>query len=167
LPNGGVLRRLRQDNPGAYLAGFTGDLLIQLFSGIVLEIECPVNMPTIAFYPDFGETLNKLYGWATKNTRPPFRLAFPDESFEAVFEVYTDGLKNAKKLLQFFHEYQSNKKHISAAFQGQKFYLAIDLSHDFMSFKVTNEPLSESNDAIHRALRDVTIPRRIIDILCD
>lgn len=149
---------------------------VQLFGGIVLEIECPVEMPTITFYPDFGGTLNKLYKWATRDGLPPHKLAFPDAEIESVFEVYTDDVKRAKtllnpsfgnKLLNFSREYQSQKKYISAAFQGHNFYLAIELPHEFMSFDMANKPLDESNDEIHRAMKDLMIPRRIIDILLD
>lgn len=147
---------------------------VLLFSGIVLEIGCVVDMPTIVFYPDFGETMNKVYGWATRKNRPQHRLVLDDPGLEKVFEVYTDDPEKARahlhsdfgtKLLAFSRNYQKVEKHVAAAFRGRKFYMAIDLPHDFMNFNVANKPLSKANDAIHKALSDLMIPRDIIDIL--
>ncbi len=93
-----------------------------------------------------------------------------------MFEVYTNDLNEANArlspdfgttLLTFSRDYQKVKKHISAAFQGRKFYLAIDLPHDFMNFDVGHKPLNQANEAIHKALSDIMIPRKIIDILLD
>ena len=75
-------------------------------------------MPTIVFYPDFGKTMNKLYGWATRNKRPDHKLTLPDPEIEKVFEVYTDDLDEANarlspdfgtKLLSFSRDYQKVK----------------------------------------------------------
>lgn len=146
------------------------------FSGIILEIDCTNEMPTIVFYPDFGETMNKVYGWATARNRPAHRLAFPDPAIEDVFEVYTNDVEAAKaslnpdfgiKLLAFARQYQQGKKHVAAAFSGRKFYMAVDLSHDFMNFDVGKRPLYEADSAIHTALSDLMIPRKIIDTLLD
>ncbi|MEM8795514.1 MAG: DUF3137 domain-containing protein [Pseudomonadota bacterium] len=148
-----------------------------VFSGILLEVECPVDMPKIVFLPDFGKTLNAVFGWATRNNRPPHQLHFPDEEVEKVFEVYTDDPERAKAnlspdfgriLLEFAGDYQrSSKKHIAAAFEGKRFYLAIDLPHAFMSFDISSEPLSSCNDRIHQAMADLMIPRKIIDRLVE
>ncbi len=148
----------------------------RVFSGIILQIDCVIDMPTIVFYPDFGKTMNKLYSWATRNKRPEHKLTLSDPEIEKVFEVYTNDPTEANarlspdfgtKLLGFSRDYQKVKKYISAAFQGRKFYLSIDLPHDFMNFDVGNRPLSEANEAIHKALSDIMIPRKIIDILLD
>lgn len=145
-----------------------------LFSGIILEIETVIDMPTIVFYPDFGKTMNKVYRWATRNNRPEHRFDLADVALEEMFEVYTDDLERAKthllpsfppKLVAFSAEYQKSKKYIGAAFKVRKFYMAIDLSHDFMNFSVGNKHLSEADEAIHKALADLMIPRRIIEEL--
>jgi hypothetical protein len=150
--------------------------IVHLFSGIILEIECLIEMPTIVFYPDYGETMNSVYGWATRNNRPPHKMGFADPIVEDVFEIYTDDLEKAQvslnqnfglKLLDFSRKHQRAEKHIAAAFQGKKFYLAIDLPHDFMSFDVGSRPLSQANEAIHKALADLMIPRQVIDELLD
>ena len=147
--------------------------LVTVFSGVILEIECPVNMPTIVFLPDYGKTMNAFMGWAARNNRPPHQLHFPDKAVEEVFEVFTDDLEKAQgylnpefgnMLLQIAQKYQtSSKKHISAAFQGDKFYLAINLPHAFMNLDVTSRALNECNDKIHQAMADLVIPREIID----
>lgn len=147
-----------------------------LFGGIVVEIECLEDMPTVVFYPDLGETLNTVMNWVTRVSRPAHRFDFPDTAVEEVFEVYTDDPQEARrlmhpefgaKLLQFARDYQASKTYVAAAFQGRRFYLAIDLPHEFMGFDVAGQPLSDCNGKIHRAIDDLMIPRRIIDILLD
>ncbi|WP_350334390.1 DUF3137 domain-containing protein [Coralliovum pocilloporae] len=146
----------------------------RLFRGIILEIACPADMPTVVFYPDYGNTMNKLFGWATRAVRPPHKLHFPDQEVEEVFEVYTDDLDAAQtlldpafgqKLLAFARDYQGGRKHIAAAFRGRTFYMAINLPYDFMNFDVGGDALHELNDKISAALADLRIPARIIDEL--
>lgn len=146
-----------------------------LFSGILVEIECWNPMPTIVFLPDFGKIANQLYSWATRNVRPPHKLDLPDE-LERAFEVYTDDRDRAmealdtsfgQKILKMSEEFQGSESHMSTAFQGNAFFMAIRLNHGFLSFDVMNRPLSEVDEKIHQAFRDLTIPRRIIDKLLD
>lgn len=146
-----------------------------LFSGILVEIECSNPMPTIVFLPDFGKIANQLYSWATRNARPPHKLDLPDE-LERAFEVYTDDRDRAmealdtsfgQKILKMSEEFQGSESHMSTAFQGTAFFMAIRLNHGFLSFDVMNRPLSEVDEKIHQAFRDLTIPRRIIDQLLD
>ena len=146
-----------------------------LFSGILVEIECWNPMPTIVFLPDFGKIANQLYSWATRNVRPPHKLDLPDE-LERSFEVYTDDRDRAmealdtsfgQKILKMSEEFQGSESHMSTAFQGNAFFMAIRLNHGFLSFDVMNRPLSEVDEKIHQAFRDLTIPRRIIDQLLD
>ena len=146
-----------------------------LFSGILVEIECWNPMPTIVFLPDFGKIANQLYSWATRNVRPPHKLDLPDE-LERAFEVYTDDRDRAmealdtsfgQKILKMSENFQGPESHMSTAFQGNAFFMAIRPNHDFFSFDVMNRPLSEVDEKIHQAFRDLTIPRRIIDQLLD
>jgi hypothetical protein len=146
-----------------------------LFQGILVEIECWNPMPTIVFLPDFGKIANQLYSWATQDVRPPFKLDLPDE-LERSFEVYTDDRDRAlealdtsfgQKILKMSEEFQGSETHMSTAFQGNAFFMAIRLDHDFLGFDVMNRPLNEVDEKIHQAFRDLTIPRRIIDKLLD
>lgn len=145
-----------------------------LFSGIVLEIDCPVDMPRTVFVHDFGETLNKLYSWASRNILPPHRWDLGLQDAEQVFEVYTDDpdalARNIKPqfaytLVDIAKQYQGGRAYCAAAFSGRRFYLALSLPHSFMGFNVGNAPLSEANASIHRALQDLMTPRQIIDAL--
>ncbi|WP_171125608.1 MULTISPECIES: DUF3137 domain-containing protein [unclassified Ruegeria] len=145
-----------------------------LFAGIVLEIDCPVDMPRTVFVKDFGETLNKLYSWASRNTLPTHRWDLGLEDAEQVFEVYTDDPAQLGQYLkpQFAYtltdiagRFQGGKDYCAAAFSGRRFYLALSLPHSFLGFDVASAPLSEANDSIHRALRDLMTPRQIIDAL--
>jgi hypothetical protein len=146
-----------------------------LFNGILVEIECWNSMPTIVFLPDFGKIGNQLYSWATRDVRPPHKLDLPDE-LERSFEVYTDDRDRAmealdtsfgQKILKMSEKFQGSGSHMSTAFQGNAFFMAIRLNHDFLSFDVMNRPLSEVDEKIHQAFRDLTIPRRIINQLLD
>lgn len=146
-----------------------------LFSGVLVEIECWNPMPTIVFLPDFGKIANQVYSWATRNVRPPHKLDLPDD-LERVFEVYTDDRDRAmaaldtsfgQKILNMSQEFQGAKSNMSTAFQGDAFFMAIRLDHDFLGFDVMNRPLSEVDQKIHQAFRDLTLPRRVIDHLLD
>jgi len=146
-----------------------------LFSGILVEIECWNPMPTIVFLPDFGKLGNKVYSWATRNMRPPHKLDLP-EDLERSFEVYTDDRDHAmakldtsfgQKILKMSKQFQGTESHMSTAFEGSTFFMAIRLNHDFFSFDVMNRPLNEVDEKIHQAFRDLTLPRRIIDQLLD
>ena len=146
-----------------------------LFSGILVEIECWNPMPTIVFLPDHGKIANRVYAWATRNTRPPHKLVLPDD-LEREFEAYSDDPDRAKealdtsfgqKILKISEELQGPDSHMSTAFEGKTFFMAIRLNHDFLGFDVMNRPLSEVDEKIHQAFKDLTIPRRIIDQLLD
>ncbi len=146
-----------------------------LFSGILVEIECWNPMPTVVFLPDFGKLGNRVYSWATRNLRPPHKLDLPDD-LERVFEVYTDEPDRAsemlatsfgQKILEMSKELQGIESHMSTAFQGNSFFMAVRLDHGFLSFDVMNRPLSNVDEKIHQAFKDLTIPRRIIDQLLD
>ncbi len=159
----------RRDNEGDRVSK-------RLFSGVVMNVECFVSMPTIVFLPDFGETLNKVYRWTTRNNRPKQKLYFPAGAVEGAFEVYTDDLDRAQnllppnfglKLLEFSGAYQKTKRSISAAFKGKKLFIVIGLDRGFMDFDVFDAPLSEADAKIHEALADLMMPRKIIDNLLE
>ena len=146
------------------------------FSGIVIEIECLVEMPTIVFYRDLGALMNRFFSWAARNTLPPHKLHFPDPEVEEVFEVHTSDLDKAKRLLHpefgrllldLAQEHQGSSRHVSAAFAGERFYIGLNTPSGFMDFDAMDRPLSECSDKIHEAFKDLTIPRCIIDRLLD
>lgn len=146
-----------------------------VFSGILVEIECWNPMPTIVFLPDYGKIANRVYAWAIRNIRPPHKLVLPDE-LEREYEAYSDDPDRAMdaldtlfghKILKISEELQGPDSHMSTAFEGKTFFLAIRLNHEFLSFDVMNRPLSEVDEKIHQAFKDLTIPRRIIDQLLD
>ncbi|WP_121061721.1 DUF3137 domain-containing protein [Chachezhania antarctica] len=147
-----------------------------LFNGILIEVECWNPMPTIVYLPDFGELGNKVYSWATRNVRPPHRLDLSDDDLERTFEVYTDDPEQAqkeldtdfgRKILHMSEDLQGVEAHMPAAFEGHSFFMAVRLPHGFLNFNVMDRPMSEVDEKIHQAFRDLTIPRRIIDRLLD
>ncbi|WP_170773299.1 DUF3137 domain-containing protein [Ruegeria lacuscaerulensis] len=145
-----------------------------LFSGIVLEIDCPAALPRTVFVKDFGETLNKLYSWASRNVLPQHRWDLGLKDAEKIFEVFTDDPHQLEQyvkpefaytLSEIAKRYQGGRDYCSAAFSGNKFYLALSLPHGFLSFNLGGAPLSEADETIHRAFRDLVMPRQIIDAL--
>ncbi len=147
-----------------------------LFSGILIEVDCWNPMPTTVFLPDLGTIGNQLHEWASRNMRPAHKLEFSEEDIEDAFEIYSEdpvrsmqelGAPFARKLVSLSREYQGATTHVSAAFEGKKFFVAIRLSHDFLNFDVMSRPLNEVDEKIHQALADLTLPRRVIDQLLD
>jgi len=72
-----------------------------------------------------------------------------------------------QKILAIAEDLQGPESHMSTAFEGKTFFMAIRLNHGFPSFNAMNKPLNEVDEKIHQAFRDLTIPRRIIDQLLD
>lgn len=147
-----------------------------IFSGIVIEVDCPVHMPIIVFLPDFGNLMNRVFKWAGRNALPAHKLAFPDSDLESIYEVYTDDVEQAQKLLKpefgnkllrFSKQFQGRNRTLRAAFKGQKFYMAISLPHDFLNLNAYHDSLENFDGRLRAALSDLTIPRKIIDQLID
>ena len=145
-----------------------------LFRGVVLEIDCPTNMPLVVFTRDFGESLNKLYYWAGRAHLPEHKLDLQDDRLEQIFEVYTDnpdaaaevlGAQFAQILVDLAQEHQAGKRYVAAAFEGRKFYLALSLPHDLLNLNVAQQPLNTCNGKLRAALADLVVPRRVIDAL--
>ncbi len=145
-----------------------------LFKGIILEVDCPVNMPLTVFARDFGKTFNGFYKWAGRKHMPDHKLDLEDEKLEGIFEVYTDNPETAQEridarfadtLVQIAERFQTNKSYLSAAFEGRKFYIALTRPQGFMGLDFGDKPFAESNDLLRNAMLDLMIPRDIIDML--
>jgi len=145
-----------------------------VFSGVVLEIDCPTHMPLVVFTRDFGASLNKLYRWAGRAHLPAHKLDLHDARLEEIFEVYTDDPATAAQMLdaQFAQilvdlaeEHQAGKRYVAAAFEGRKFFIALSLPHDLLNMDVAHKPLSDCNGRLRAGLADLVVPRRVIDAL--
>ena len=131
-------------------------------------------MPLTVFSRDFGKNFNSLYEWAGRGNLPPQKLVLKDDELEEIFEIYTEDTERAgtfltdefaRNLLTLGKRYQSGTDFVAAAFEGRKFYMALNLSRDFMGLEFGNEPFSESNDILHTAMEDLLLPRVVVDSL--
>ncbi len=147
-----------------------------IFSGVVLEIHCPVAMPRTLFVHEFGDTLNKLFQWAARNTLPAHRLKSPIAEVEENFEIYSDDVEQAAHhlgadfgltLMQIAQRHQGGKPYCAAAFEGHNFYLALKLPRNFMPFDVANALKVNDPSTIGPIIDDLMIPRQIIDALIE
>lgn len=147
----------------------------EVFSGILLQVDCPADMPCTVFLRDFGETLNKVNKWSSPAV-PPHRWEFADPGIENVFEVYSDDIDRASqhlgqnfpcKFIDMAKSFQGGREYCEAAFEGHDFYLALRLPHRFLGFNLGNDPLHLADEPIRRALADLVMPRRVIDMLLD
>ncbi len=145
-----------------------------LFSGIVLEVDCPVNMPLTVFARDFGSAFNGLYKWAGGKHLPEHKLDLEDNTLEDIFEVYTTDSDTARQnidtrfaetLTQIATRFQQNNGYLGAAFEGRKFYIALSRPRFFMGLDFGDRPFAESNDLLRNAMTDLLLPRQIIGAL--
>ena len=147
------------------------------FSGIALEIDCPVDMPRTVFLPDLGATGNSLLKWASRSSLPDQRWHLGDPKLEEIFEVYTDDVALAERhmaprfghvLVELAERFQNQRPYCAAAFRGRRFFLALRLPHGFLSFDgIGTASLCDIEEPLHRALADLVIPRQVIDTLLD
>lgn len=143
-----------------------------LFSGLLIAVQCPIEMPKIIFLADHGNFLNVLNKWATRGSDHLKKLDLSDKECEELYEVYTDdpacaarllGTDFGQKLNELSRKPDGTERRITAAFEGHWFYMAIDLDHDFMNFTSIDQPMSKFNEKIHAAFDDLMLPRTIID----
>ena len=143
-----------------------------VFSGLLLEIETPKEMPTIQFRRELSWVSDLFGSGATELVR----LELPDPEFESVYRVYTDDPEAARvaigqgfgqTLLDLAEAHVGGRGHVAAAFQGRSFYLALPKQDGFMPLGGYDVPPERYAEQCRRALGDLTIPRRVIDRLLD
>ena len=54
---------------------------------------------------------------------------------------------------------------MTAGFEGDRFYIALERKGDFLGIGKLHDPLDELEDKLHRLFEDVTTARRVIDRL--
>lgn len=143
-----------------------------MFNGLLIAVQCPIEMPKIIFLADHGNFLNVLNKWATTGSEQLEKLDLLNTECEELYEVYTDdptcaarllGTDFGQKLNELSRKPDGSERRITAAFEGRWFYIAIDLDHDFMNFTSIDQPLSKFDEKIHAAFDDLMLPRTIID----
>lgn len=143
-----------------------------MFSGLLIAVQCPIEMPKIIFLADHGDFLNVLNKWATTGSEQLEKLELSSMACEELYEVYSDdpacaarllGTDFGQKLNDLSRKPDGSERRVTAAFEDRWFYMAIDLDHDFMNFTSIDQPLSNFDEKIHTAFDDLMLPRTIID----
>ena len=144
------------------------------FNGVILEIECPTQLPRIVFGLDGGALLYYFFDTKARDTLPQFLANVDDPEFNARFELFTDDVARTRALLG--QRFTQTMLHLSetclskggfmaGAFEGHRVYLAIDLPHDFLGFSTARGSLLSRDDQIQDALADLSVPHQVIDAL--
>jgi hypothetical protein len=149
-----------------------------VFNGLLIRVGVPEPMPTdILIARDFGSVGNKLgelFSFGTGRSMP--KVSLDHEGFEKMFEVYADDPDAARdcmppafldNLMAIAEEEGGAKgaRAMTAGFQGESFYLALDRREPFMEMGSLTQPVGEIEDDLHRVFDDLALIRRIIDRL--
>jgi hypothetical protein len=150
------------------------------FNGLLARIEVPVRAPVaIAIVQDYGEFTNTLLekvSWGRGPRTSEKRVDMGDAAFEKRFAVYcadpvlarrfvTPGFMRALVTINdTLGEGEGAERYgVSAAFEGDTFYLAISRRRGFLS--VNFAPDETLEETIHVLFEDMTLLRNVIDLL--
>ena len=148
-----------------------------VFKGLLFRIGVPEPVPTdILIARDHGSVGNKLAGMFAGSTgRGMPRVEFDHDAFEAAFSVHADDPDAARAMMPapFLDnllaiandESDRGTGGMTAAFQGQSFYLALWRNDDFLKMGSLTTPIGEIESDLHRVFDDLALVRRIIDRL--
>jgi hypothetical protein len=159
----------RYEMVDALLRRRSGKSTSTVFKGVLLSISWPeAGSAEVLIGRDYGKILNKLAGLGKAH-----RVNFYDPEFERRYECYAKDLDDARRLLTpiFLHSWLAvgdgrEGERPTAAFTEGRFLLALPLAGVELF-----EPgsLSRSVDSfeadMHTLLRQLTIPRRVIEVL--
>lgn len=145
----------------------------EVFHGLLLEIDVPTSLPKIVFLRQHGELswISETFSGARRGLE---KLEFPQSELEQIYTVYTDDVVAAgehlrpefgQMLLDISREHMGGRQYLGAAFFEQKMYLALELRQDFLNLGSADTPTNYYPVVARRALADLMIPRRIIDVL--
>ena len=148
-----------------------------VFKGLLFRIDVPEPVPTdILIARDHGSVGNKLAGMFAGSTgRGMPRVEFDHAAFEKAFAVHAGVPDAARRMMPApfldnliaIAESESDRGTggMTAAFQGQSFYLALWRDGDFLKMGSLTTPVDEIEDDLHRVFDDLALVRRIIDRL--
>lgn len=149
----------------------------EVFSGVVLKIEVPETILTpILIQPNLGllgKKVEALFSSAFGLKMP--LVDFEDETeFSKVFQVRAKDPENARhvlpvafryKLKAIAEDFSSNISGMSAGFQGQYFYLALERRTEFMNLGSVSKEVRNIEEDLHNVFKDFSLAREIIDYL--
>jgi hypothetical protein len=148
-----------------------------VFKGLLFRIGVPEQVPSdILIARDHGGVGNKLAGMFAGSTgRGMPQVEFDHEEFEKAFAVHADDPDAARRLMPapFLDNLLAIAKDesdrgtggMTAAFQGESFYLALWRNGDFLKMGSLTTPVGEIEEDLHRVFDDLALVRRIIDRL--
>jgi hypothetical protein len=150
------------------------------FHGIAMRISLVNPGPRLVFLQKLSSGLqDKIEKWTIGGAlRGMEAVEGLDPELSRHFAIYSDDPDAARAyldpsaaagLLQIVEEqksrYFASHAWIEAAFDGSWFYLKVPLTHDFLSIGDIRKSMMEVEEDLHRALFDLTLPRRLIDRL--
>ena len=147
-----------------------------VFDGLLFRIGVPEPVPTdILIARDYGMG-NKLFElFASDTGRGMPKVSFDHAAFEEAFEVYADDPDAARatmppafldNLMDIARsEGDRGAKGMTAAFQGESFYLALWRKGDFLKMGALTTPVGDMEPELHAVFDDLALVRRVIDRL--
>jgi hypothetical protein len=164
----GVHEERRYAAVDAKLCRRSGKNTVTVFSGMLLSVDWPeAGDAEVLIARDHGKLFNKLAGLNKSD-----RVNFDDPEFEKRFEAYANDPDAARRLLnpvflQSMVAIADGRKGQTpvAAFSRGRFLLALPLNAELFEPGSLSRSMDRFEDDMHTLLRQLTIPRRVIDIL--
>jgi hypothetical protein len=152
----------------AHLQRRSGKSTVTVFQGLLLAIDWPeAGQADVLIGRDWGKLLNKLAG-ITKAER----VTFDNAAFEGMYEVYASDPPVARQLLTpaFLDSMvalaQGRKGQApTAAFVAGRLLIALPVRGELFEAGSLSRSMARFEDDMHTLLRQLTIPRRVIDVL--
>ena len=155
----------------------SGSKTTTTFDGMLFRIAVPRPAPTtILIAQDYGALGNAMAGWLKSGKgRGMPRVETGHPRFEAKLEMHANSPSAAAEYLPgpildalvdiAETEGQSGRRGMTAAFDGDSFYLALWRTEKFLKLGGLREPVTGIDRNIHQVFDDLAMVRRIIDRL--
>ena len=151
---------------------------VTVFRGMLFEIGVPQTSPgRILIARDYGAMGNRIAGFFKgKQGRGLPRVETGHPRFEAAFELHAERPDDAAAylpaglldtLVDIAEHEGGSARSMTAAFDGDLFFLALTRSESFLAFHGLNRPASAIAEDLHGVFDDLTLVHRIIDRLAD
>lgn len=169
-PVNGTWRDLRFEMTEARLES-GGENNSRVFEGLLMRIGLAATAPDLFITRNLGVAGNLVSEVFEKGRGIGRRIDIGDAEFSRLFQAYAEDADAAhayvtprliKGLVTVTSAYSSAQA-IRAAFSGRYLYLAIPRRGDYLTIGELDEPLAIPDYAVRRIVRDLTMPRRIID----
>ena len=144
-----------------------------VFRGLLFMIAINGPAPRIFFGRDRGGALNWLSETFSSSRQGLEKVTLSDRAFEDVYETYASDPDAARRSIDHrltaglleVAEIEGGKKYISCAMEGDRLYLALPRSSNFLGLGSLFSSLTEVESDLHEAIADLDMPARVIDRL--